>query len=75
MPLTTDAYRSKTAFCASGMTQFSYSGVNARGFRQDQVRYDGVQGDPYGGFSIPQLFNIERIEVLKGPSGMLYGCF
>lgn len=65
---TSDVYRS-----ISGMTQFSYSGVNARGFRQDQVRYDGVQGDPYGGFSIPQLFNIERIEVLKGPSGMLYG--
>ena len=65
---TSDVYRS-----ISGMTQFSYSGVNARGFRQDQVRYDGVQGDPYGGFSIPQLFNIEKIEVLKGPSGMLYG--
>lgn len=65
---TSDVYRS-----ISGMTQFSYSGVTARGFRQDQVRYDGVQGDPYGGFSIPQLFNIERIEVLKGPSGMLYG--
>ena len=65
---TSDLYRS-----ISGVTQFSYSGVTARGFRQDQVRYDGVQGDPYGGFSIPQLFNIERVEVLKGPSGMLYG--
>jgi len=65
---TTDLYRA-----ISGVTQFSYSGVTARGFRQDQVRYDGVQGDPYSGFSIPQLFNIERVEVLKGPSGMLYG--
>jgi iron complex outermembrane receptor protein len=65
---TTDLYRS-----ISGVTQFSYSGINARGFRQDQVRYDGVQGDPYSGFSIPQLFNIERVEVLKGPTGMLYG--
>jgi len=65
---TTDLYRS-----ISGMTQFSYSGVTARGFRQDQVRYDGVQGDPYSGFSIPQLFNVESIEVLKGPTGMLYG--
>ncbi|GAB3012828.1 TonB-dependent siderophore receptor [Bowmanella dokdonensis] len=65
---TTDLYRS-----ISGITQFSYSGITARGFRQDQVRYDGVQGDPYGGFSIPQLFNIEQVEVLKGPSGMLYG--
>lgn len=65
---TSDLYRS-----ISGITQFSYSGVTARGFRQDQVRYDGVQGDPYSGFSIPQLFNVERIEVLKGPTGMLYG--
>jgi iron complex outermembrane recepter protein len=65
---TSDLYRS-----ISGVTQFSYSGVTARGFRQDQVRYDGVQGDPYGGFAIPQLFNVEQVEVLKGPSGMLYG--
>ncbi|MBD1581646.1 TonB-dependent receptor [Pseudoalteromonas sp. S16_S37] len=65
---TTDLYRS-----ISGVTQFSYSGVTARGFRQDQVRYDGVQGDPFSGFSIPQLFNVERVEVLKGPTGMLYG--
>jgi iron complex outermembrane receptor protein len=65
---TTDLYRS-----ISGVTQFSYSGITARGFRQDQVRYDGVQGDPYSGFSIPQLFNVARVEVLKGPTGMLYG--
>lgn len=65
---TTDLYRS-----ISGVTQFSYSGITARGFRQDQVRYDGVQGDPYSGFSIPQLFNVEQVEVLKGPTGMLYG--
>jgi iron complex outermembrane receptor protein len=65
---TSDLYRS-----ISGVTQFSYSGITARGFRQDQVRYDGVQGDPYSGFSIPQLFNVEQVEVLKGPTGMLYG--
>lgn len=65
---TTDLYRT-----ISGVTQFSYSGITARGFRQDQVRYDGVKGDPYSGFSIPQLFNVEQVEVLKGPSGMLYG--
>lgn len=64
----TDLYRS-----ISGVTFFSYSGVTARGFRQDEIRYDGVRGDPFAGFSVPQLFNIERIEVLKGVSGMLYG--
>ncbi len=65
---TIDLYRS-----ISGVTQFSYSGVTFRGFRQDQVRYDGVAGDPYSGFAIPQLFNVERVDVLKGPTGMLYG--
>lgn len=65
---TTDLYRS-----ISGMTFFSYSGVTFRGFRQDEIRYDGVRGDPFAGFAVPQLFNIERIEVLKGVSGMLYG--
>lgn len=63
-----DLYRS-----ISGVTFYSYSGVTFRGFRQDEVRYDGVRGDPFAGFSVPQLFNIERIEVLKGISGMLYG--
>jgi iron complex outermembrane receptor protein len=65
---TTDLYRS-----ISGMSFFSYSGVTFRGFRQDEIRYDGVRGDPFAGFAVPQLFNIERIEVLKGVSGMLYG--
>jgi iron complex outermembrane receptor protein len=64
----TDLYRS-----ISGISFFSYSGVTARGFRQDEIRYDGVRGDPFAGFAVPQLFNTERIEVLKGVSGMLYG--
>jgi len=32
-----------------------------------------LRGDPYAGFSVPQLFNVSRVEYLKGPSGMLYG--
>lgn len=59
----TDLYRS-----ISGVSQYSYSGVTFRGFRQDQILYDGVRGDPFNGFAIPQLFNIEQVEVLKGPS-------
>lgn len=65
----TDMYRS-----IAGVSEFSYSGVTVRGFREsDNVFYDGVRGDPYEGFSVPQLFNIERIEVLLGPSAALYG--
>ncbi len=57
----------------SGVSFFSYAGVTARGFRQEQNFYDGLRGDPYIGFSVPQLFNIQRVEFLKGPAGMLYG--
>ena len=64
----TDLYRS-----ISGIGFFSYAGVTLRGFRQENVLYDGLRGDPYAGFSVPQLFNIERVEVLKGPAGALYG--
>lgn len=64
----TDLYRS-----ISGVSAFSYSGVTFRGFRQDEILYDGVRGDPFNGFAVPQLFNIERIEVLKGPVGAIYG--
>ncbi|ODT85285.1 TonB-dependent siderophore receptor [Phenylobacterium sp. SCN 70-31] len=66
----TDLYRN-----ISGLSFFSYAGVTFRGFRQDGsgTYYDGLRGDPFIAFSVPQLFNIERVEVLKGPAGMLYG--
>lgn len=57
----------------SGVSLFSYAGVTARGFRQEEIFFDGLRGDPYAGFSVPQLFNVERVEFLKGPAGMLYG--
>lgn len=57
----------------SGVSLFSYAGVTARGFRQEGIFFDGLRGDPYIGFNVPQLFNIERVDFLKGPAGMLYG--
>lgn len=57
----------------SGVSVFSYAGVTARGFRQEEIYFDGLRGDPYAGFSVPQLFNVSRVEFLKGPAGMLYG--
>lgn len=64
----TDLYRSM-----SGVSSFSYSGVTFRGFRQDEILYDGVRGDPFNGFAVPQLFNVAEIQVLKGAAGALYG--
>lgn len=64
----TDLYRSM-----SGVSSFSYSGVTFRGFRQDEILYDGVRGDPFNGFAVPQLFNVDEIQVLKGAAGALYG--
>ena len=64
----TDIYRN-----ISGVSFFSYAGITFRGFRQDQSFYDGQRGNPFIGFSVPQLFNIERVEVLKGPAGLFFG--
>jgi len=64
----TDLYRN-----ISSVSVFSYSGVTFRGFRQDVIRYDGMLGDPFSGFSVPLLFDIEQVEIIKGPSGALFG--
>ena len=65
----TDLYRN-----VAGVSNFSYAGVTFRGFRQiGGAFYDGLRGDSFSGFSAPQLFNVERVEFLKGPAGMLYG--
>ncbi len=64
----TDLYRN-----IAGVTQFSYGGVTFRGFRQEETRYNGVAGSPYGAFGISRLTNVEQVEVLKGPASVLYG--
>lgn len=57
----------------SGVSFSSFAVVTARGFRQEEIFYDGLRGGPNAGFAVPQLFNVERAELLKGPAGMLYG--
>ena len=64
----TDLYRN-----ISSVSVFSYSGVTFRGFRQDEIRYDGLLGDPFSGFAVPLLFDIQQVEIIKGPSGALFG--
>lgn len=55
------------------VTEFSYGGVSARGFRQEQTRYNGIAGSPHNDFGILTLDNVDQVEVLKGPVGLLYG--
>jgi iron complex outermembrane recepter protein len=68
----------------SGVTDSPYSSTVMRGFTQREVLVNGARGNPYGsldgdvnntGFSTSQfrLTNVERVEVLKGPSAVLYG--
>ncbi|MFT2091521.1 TonB-dependent siderophore receptor [Paraglaciecola sp. 2405UD69-4] len=65
----TDLFRSM-----SGVSYLNYGIVKMRGFEQEsQVFYDGVKGDPFRTFTIPQLFNIEQVQTLKGPAGAAYG--
>ncbi|WP_260928944.1 TonB-dependent siderophore receptor [Novosphingobium sp. 9] len=64
----TDLYRD-----VPGVSANNYATVTYRGFSQDVTFYDGLRGDPFQTFSVPQLFTIDRVEFLKGPAGMLYG--
>lgn len=68
----------------SGLNQNSYSAMTFRGFTQREILYNGLRGNPFGslegdvnnaGFSTSQirLTNIQRVEVLKGPTAALYG--
>ncbi len=68
----------------SGLNQNSYSAMTFRGFTQREILYNGARGNPFGsiegdvnnaGFSTSQirLTNIQRVEVLKGPTAALYG--
>jgi iron complex outermembrane receptor protein len=58
------------------VTEFSYGGASVRGFRTanpDPTRYNGIAGAPYNDFGVATLNNVEQVELLKGPVGLLYG--
>jgi len=57
----------------AGISNDPYSSNISRGFRQEEIRYNGLVGDPYLSFNQPQLFNVDRIEFLRGPAAVLYG--
>lgn len=59
-----------------GISPFSeYQDFTARGFREgeDEVTWNGVKSNAYNFFATPSMYNVERVEVLKGPASVLYG--
>lgn len=60
----------------SGTTSFSdYQDYTVRGFRTQDVTYNGMTSNPNHFFSSPKMTNVERVEVLKGPAAILIGTF
>lgn len=49
------------------------SGFVIRGFGAAPVLRDGFRVTTFGGVADPELFNLESVEVLKGPDSILYG--
>lgn len=60
----------------SGTTSFSdYQDYTIRGFRTQDITYNGMTANPNHYFSSPKMTNVERVEVLKGPAAILIGTF
>ncbi len=65
-----------TAFGAGGGGNLTLRGFNMSGpgaAFSYPIYFNGLRGQPYGGFSVPRLWNVEQVEVLKGPASVLYG--
>jgi len=52
--------------------QFSLRGFSAAGSNLQSLQIDGLPG-PTSRFASPPSINVERLEVLKGPTSVLYG--
>tara|TARA_R110000751_G_scaffold2018_18_gene10632 strand:+ start:413105 stop:415246 length:2142 start_codon:yes stop_codon:yes gene_type:complete len=44
-----------------------------RGFQSATVLRDGFRVETFGGVADPELYNLESLEVIKGPSSVLFG--
>lgn len=67
----TDVFRN-----VSGVNTFSdYIDYTIRGFRTSEILVNGYRAESSYFFSPPRMANVERVEVLKGPSAFLYGAF
>ncbi|MEL7043600.1 MAG: TonB-dependent siderophore receptor [Pseudomonadota bacterium] len=44
-----------------------------RGFRSAPILRDGFRISSFGGITDPEVFNLERAEILKGPDSIVYG--
>lgn len=60
----------------SGINSFSsYQDYTVRGFRTQEVSYNGMRANQNNFFATPKMNNVERVEVLKGPAAILIGEF
>ncbi len=61
----------------SGGLQMQHDGIQLRGFNQfaGYLYRDGTREVPQAflGFHAPEPYNLERVEVIKGPASILYG--
>ncbi|BAY91132.1 TonB-dependent receptor plug domain protein [Tolypothrix sp. PCC 7601] len=66
-----DALKNSSSVVYNGADTFSDLNYSIRGFDQAPVLQNGFR--QYDFAEIPEVSNIERIEVLKGPASILYG--
>jgi iron complex outermembrane receptor protein len=66
-----EALQNSSSVIYNGIDTFSDVNYSIRGFDQAPVLVDGFRQYEYA--EIPEVANIERIEILRGPASILYG--